>query len=120
MQGQTTYSTYSPRAGVTRTPWLTGAAAWSYFSATQYILGIKPEIDGLRIDPCIPSAWDGFSATRRFREHLYHITVNNPDHVCRGVTRMKIDGNEITGNLIPVDMPGAEHQVEVWLGKLSP
>ena len=116
VQGQTTYSTYSPRAGVTRTPWLTGAAAWSYFSAAQYILGIRPEIDGLRIDPCIPSAWDGFSATRRFRQHLYHITVHNPDHICRGVTRMKIDGNEITGNLIPVDIPGAEHHVEVWLG----
>jgi len=47
--------------------WLTGAAAWAYFSATQYILGLRPEIDGLRIDPCIPSAWDGFTATRRFR-----------------------------------------------------
>jgi len=55
VQGQTTYSTYSPRSGNTRTSWLTGAAAWSYFSATQYILGIRPEIDGLRIDPCIPS-----------------------------------------------------------------
>ncbi len=116
VQGQTTYSTYSPRAGVTRTPWLTGAAAWSYYSATQYILGIRPEIDGLRIDPCIPSTWGGFSAARRFRDHLYHITVHNPDHVCHGLTRMRIDGDEITGNLIPPDMPGAEHHVEVWLG----
>jgi len=63
VQGQTTYSTYSPRAGNTRTSWLTGAAAWAYFSATQYILGIRPEMDGLRIDPCIPHGWQGFKAT---------------------------------------------------------
>ena len=65
MQGQTTYSTYSPRPGNTRTSWLTGAAAWSYWSATQSILGLRPEVDGLRIDPCIPSAWPGFKATRQ-------------------------------------------------------
>ncbi len=68
VQGQTTYSTYSPRPGNTRTSWLTGAAAWAYYSATQYILGLRPELDGLRIDPCIPSTWSGFKATRRFRE----------------------------------------------------
>ncbi|MEJ5171020.1 MAG: hypothetical protein WHU10_08535, partial [Fimbriimonadales bacterium] len=65
VQGQTTYSRFSPRAGNCRTPWLTGAAAWAYFSATQAILGIRPELDGLRIDPRIPSSWDGFRATRR-------------------------------------------------------
>ncbi len=115
VQGQTTYSTYSPRAGNTRTSWLTGAAAWSYFSAAQYILGIRPEIEGLRIDPCIPSSWDGFTAQRRFRSKLYRITVHNSEHVCRGVKRMTLDGNEINGNLVPL-MEGKEHAVEVWLG----
>ncbi len=59
VQAQTTYSTFSPRAGNARTAWLTGAAAWAYYSATQYILGIRPEVDGLRLDPCIPSDWEG-------------------------------------------------------------
>jgi N,N'-diacetylchitobiose phosphorylase len=119
VQGQTTYSTYSPRAGNTRTSWLTGAAAWSYFSATQYILGLQPELDGLRIDPCIPSAWSGFSATRRIRGRLMRITVHNPDGVCRGVVKMTVDGKEIPGNLVPVDLPSGEHQVEVWLGRFT-
>jgi len=117
VQSQTTYSTFSPRPGNSRTSWLTGAAAWSYFSATQYILGIRPELDGLRIDPCIPSDWDGFSAARRFRSSTYRIVVHNPDGVCKGVVKMSVDGKEIPGNLIPADLPGDEHQVEVWLGK---
>jgi N,N'-diacetylchitobiose phosphorylase len=115
-QAQTTYSTYSPRPGNSRTSWLTGAAAWSYFSATQYILGIRPELDGLRIDPCIPSAWDGFSATRRFRGRTLQVVVNNQHHVCKGGIKMTVDGKEIPGNLIPADLPRGEHQVAVRLG----
>ena len=115
VQGQTTYSTFSPRAGNTRTAWLTGAAAWSYFSATQYILGIRPELDGLRIDPCIPRDWEGFSATRKFRGGLYNIQVHNPQHVCKGVKRMVVDGVEVDGNLVPVFI-GGEHTVDVWMG----
>ncbi len=117
VQAQTTYSTYSPRPGNARTSWLTGAAAWSYFSATQYILGIRPEPDGLRIDPCIPSAWKGFSATRRFRSGVYRINVHNPEGVCRGVARMLVDGNKIPGNLVPGGLPAGEHLIEIWLGK---
>jgi N,N'-diacetylchitobiose phosphorylase len=117
VQGQTTYSIYSPRAGNTRTSWLTGAAAWSYFSATQSILGLKPELDGLRVDPCIPSAWDGFTALRRFRSRAYRIVVHNPEHVCQGVVKMTVDGNPVAGNLIPLDLSGDVYQVEVWLGK---
>ncbi len=117
VQAQTTYSTYSPRAGNTRTAWLTGAAAWSYFSATQYILGIRPEADGLRLDPCIPSTWDGFSATRQFRGRTLRIVVHNPEHVCQGVVNLTVDGVAVQGNLIPADLSAGEHQVEAWLGK---
>jgi len=117
VQGQTTYSTYSPRPGNTRTPWLTGAAAWAYFSVTQYILGLRPELDGLRIEPCIPSAWSGFSVVRRFRSHLFRIVVHNPDHVCHGVMRMTVNKHEVRGNLIPQDADEAEQFVEVWLGE---
>jgi N,N'-diacetylchitobiose phosphorylase len=118
VQAQTTYSTFSPRPGNTRTSWLTGAAAWSYFSTTQYLLGLRPELDGLRIDPCIPSAWEGFSAQRRFRSCLYSIKVHNPGHVCRGVVRMLVDGKEIPGNLVPIK-DGKETKVEIWLGEAA-
>jgi N,N'-diacetylchitobiose phosphorylase len=116
VQGQTTYSIYSPRPGNTRTSWLTGAAAWAYFSATQYILGLRPEWDGLRVDPCIPSTWKGFKATRRFRGCTIQIEVKNPDGVCRGVETLILNGETLTGTLIPVGRLGDHNQVEVVLG----
>jgi N,N'-diacetylchitobiose phosphorylase len=119
VQGQTTYSTYSPRAGNTRTAWLTGAAAWAYFSATQYILGIQPEMDGLRIDPCIPHNWAGFKATRRFRGKSIAIEVKNPDGVCHGVRSLTLNGEALTGNLVPAGRLGQENVVEVVLGETN-
>ena len=116
VHAQTTYSKYSPRAGNTRTSWLTGAAAWSYFSATRFILGICPEANGLRIDPCIPKEWDGFEVNKRLRGKTFKIMVHNPEHVCKGVVKVTIDGKEQSGNLIPADLAGNEHQVEVWMG----
>ena len=116
VQGQTTYSPYSPRPGNTRTSWLTGAAAWAYFSATQYILGLRPEWDGLRLDPCIPSTWDGFKATRRFRGCTIQIEVKNPDRVCQGVKTLTLNGETLRGTLIPVDRLGDRNEVEAVLG----
>lgn len=104
-----------PQFGLARNSWLSGTASWSYQAATQWILGIRPEYNGLRIDPCIPSAWDGFSATRKFRGGLVHITVHNPEHVCKGVAKMTVDGKEVKGSLVPLG--SGERKVEVWLGK---
>ena len=105
-----------PQFGLGRNSWLSGTASWCYQAATQWILGIRPEYAGLRIDPCISSAWSGFSARRRFRGRTFHITVHNPRHVCKGVVKMSVDGKSVPGNLIPPDLPEVEHQVEVWLG----
>jgi cellobiose phosphorylase len=116
VQGQTTYSIYSPRPGNTRTSWLTGAAAWAYFSATQYILGLRPEAEGLRIDPCIPRAWDGFKATRRFRGCTIEVAVTNPEGVCRGVKSLKLNGELLADNLVPASKLTACNRVEVVLG----
>jgi cellobiose phosphorylase len=115
VQGQTTYSKYSPRPGNCRTAWLTGAAAWAYYSATQYILGIRPEVDGLHIDPCIPRHWEGFKATRRFRGKMIHIEVQNPDKICRGVRSIILNGETISGNLIPAEKLQDHNQVKVIL-----
>jgi cellobiose phosphorylase len=116
VQGQTTYSVYSPRAGNTRTSWLTGAAAWAYFSATQYILGIRPELDGLRIDPCIPHEWKGFKATRCFRGHTIQIEVTNPQGVRHGVKSVTLNGQTLPGNLIPTDRLREKNVLEVVMG----
>jgi cellobiose phosphorylase len=116
VQAQTTYSAYSPRAGAARTSWLTGAAAWAYYSATQYILGIRPEVGGLRIDPCIPSHWPGFTAERVFRGKRISIEVRNPDGVCRGIRSMALNGEATKGNLLRVDELGNVNEVVVVMG----
>jgi cellobiose phosphorylase len=105
-----------PQFGLARNSWLTGTASWCYQAATQWILGIRPEHVGLRVDPCIPSAWPGFSAVRRYRGRLFRIQVHNPDHACTGVREMRIDGEVVSANLIPPDLPEGEHSVELWLG----
>jgi len=101
--------------GLARNSWLTGTASWCYHAATQWILGIRPEYSGLRIDPCIPSAWKGFSVVRKIRQMKLHIDVYNPNGACKGVTRMLVDGNDSPGNRIPYDLPDGDHTVEVWL-----
>jgi cellobiose phosphorylase len=105
-----------PQFGLARNSWLTGTASWCYQAATQWILGIRPEYDGLRIDPCILSAWSGFSVTRWFRGRMLNITIHNPEHVCKGIVEMKIDGETVPGNLVAQDIPEGEHTIEVWLG----
>ena len=83
---------------------------------SQYILGIQADFDGLKIDPSIPSAWDGLKATRQFRNATYNITVTNPDHVCKGIKSVTVDGNAIEGNLLPAFADGKAHDVQVVMG----
>lgn len=107
----------SPRYGAGRIPWLTGSAAWSYFSATQYLLGIQPELQGLRIDPCIPENWKSFSVRRIFREKMLHIVVENPQGVEKGVREIVVNGKPIPGNFIPENLMKKENTVRVIMGK---
>ncbi len=101
--------------GQGKNSWLTGTAAWNMVAISQYILGIAADFDGLKIDPSIPHEWDGMKATRQFRGATYDITVKNPNHVCKGVKSMTVDGKPVDGNVIPV-MDGGRHTVEVVLG----
>jgi cellobiose phosphorylase len=104
------------KPGEAKNSWLTGTAAWNYYAITQYILGIRPDYDGLIIDPCIPKDWDGFHVNRLFRGALYNILVKNPDHVCNGVTKIVVNGEKIDGHVIPVLESGSNNQVEVIMG----
>ncbi len=103
------------RHGEAKNSWLTGTAAWNFVAVSQYILGVKPQYDGLMIDPSIPSGWDGFKVSRQFRGATYNVTVKNPDHVSAGVKSMTVDGKPVSGNVIPA-MDGGVHEVEVVLG----
>ncbi|HOM02020.1 MAG TPA: glycosyl transferase [Acetivibrio sp.] len=104
------------RHGEAKNSWLTGTAAWNFVAISQWILGVKPDYDGLRIDPCIPNAWDGYKVTRYFRGSTYEITVKNPNHVSKGVAKITVDGNEISGTVLPVFNDGKTHKVEVIMG----
>jgi cellobiose phosphorylase len=107
----------APTYGEAKNSWLTGTAAWNYLAITQWILGIRPEFDGLRIDPCIPPEWGGFSVKRSFRGCRLHITVHNPQHVSRGVVKVEVDGTGIGEAMVIPDVGGGEHRVEVWMGR---
>ena len=106
----------APNFGEAKNSWLTGTAAWTFLNISQYILGIRPDYDGLIVDPCIPSFMDGFTAKRDFRGTTYHIEVENPDHVEKGIASVTVDGNAIEGNLIPVDAGKKEVHVKVIMG----
>jgi len=106
----------APTHGEAKNSWLSGTAAWNYAAITQWILGIRPEYEGLRIDPVIPRSWSGFRATRQFRGNSYAIEVRNTQGVCRGVKKIVVDGVEVPGNLVPLaDSAGRTIQVEVDL-----
>jgi N,N'-diacetylchitobiose phosphorylase len=113
---QFTHSKYSPRFGASRLPWLSGSAAWSYYTAIQYILGIQPDYFGLKIEPCIPSPWKEFSVTRRFRKKDFNITVQNKSGAQKGVKQIIINGEVITGNMIPLDKMKDKNEVLVEMG----
>ena len=102
--------------GEAKNSWLTGTAAWNYVAITQYILGIRAELGGLRIDPCIPPDWSAFHVARTFRGARFLIHVTNPQGVSKGVAQLRLNGRKIAGNLIPVQQPGSTSEVTVVLG----
>jgi cellobiose phosphorylase len=106
-----------PDFGEGKNSWLTGTAAWNFVAVSQYILGIKPDYKGLRLDPCIPSSWKSFRVKRKFRNTAYDITFKNPKGVCRGIKTIKVDGKEIDSTILPTFKDHKMHSVEVLMGK---
>ncbi|WP_066715361.1 GH36-type glycosyl hydrolase domain-containing protein [Clostridium sp. Marseille-P299] len=104
------------RFGEAKNSWLTGTASWNFVAISQYILGIKPEYDGLMIDPSIPKDWDGYKVIREFRGDTLHIEIQNPKHVSTGVAKLVVDGEEISGNIVPVFGDSEAHNILVIMG----
>ena len=106
-----------PHVGRGGWTWYTGAAGWLHRAGLEWILGFRKRGSALRIDPCIPRRWKGFEITYRHGRTLYRITVENPKGVCRGVSRVSLDGALLPGEaLVPLSDDGREHQVQVVLG----
>lgn len=102
--------------GQAKNSWLTGTAAWNFVAVSQFILGIKPTFDGLKVDPCIPSELKKYQVKRHFRNADYIITVENPNGVFKGVSSVTLDGKKIEGNVLPAFGDGKEHNVTVVMG----
>ncbi|UMB60977.1 glycosyl transferase [Lutibacter sp. A80] len=104
------------KPGEAKNSWLSGTASWNFYTITQYILGIKPDYNGLLINPCIPSKWNGFKMKREFRGAIYNIEVLNPNNVSKGVEKMIVNGETITTNIIPILEKGKSHEIKVIMG----
>jgi len=104
------------KPGEAKNSWLTGTAAWNYYAITQYILGIRPDYEGLIIDPCIPEAWDGYRIEREFRGAHYQIEISNPNHVSKGIKEIILDGEAFEGTTLPIFDKGSKHIVKVIMG----
>lgn len=90
------------RYGEAKNSWLTGTASWCFVAVSQCILGIKPEYDGLKIDPCVPESLKEYTVYRKFRDTKYIIHVNNPHNAQKGIKEIRVDGELIEGNVIPL------------------
>ena len=104
----------APTHGEAKNSWLTGTASWVFYAATQYILGIRPTLDGLKIAPVIPTRWPGFRAVRKYRGATYRISVKRAGK--GNSVSLVVDGKSVPGDIIP--LPGAgtdEVSVEVTL-----
>ena len=102
--------------GLARNSWLSGTSSWTYQAASRFILGIRPQMEGLLVDPCIPSKWDNFSVERTFRGCRYTINVENPNNVCKGVKSISVDGKELPKPVIAACKCGGNHTVKVVMG----
>jgi cellobiose phosphorylase len=79
-------------------------------------LGIRPQEDGLLVDPSIPADWPGYKVTRKFRNAVYKIEVKNPEKISKGVKSGTVDGKDLQGNLVPVFDDGQTHAVKIVMG----
>ncbi len=96
--------------------WYTGSSGWMYRLGLEAILGISRAGNALRINPCIPRDWTGFQVNYRFGKANYRISVENPNHVNRGITQVFLDGNQLPGGLIPLVEEDQPHEVRVLMG----
>jgi cellobiose phosphorylase len=95
--------------------WITGTAGWYLMAATEWLLGVRRDYQGLRIDPCLPKAWKRARVIRPFRGAVYDIEILNPHGLEKGRASVTVDGASIEGNLITPHQDGRTHKVRVTL-----
>ena len=111
------YGPDHPNFGEGEFTWTTGTAAWMWRACTDWMLGVRPSYQGLIVDPCLPTDWDRCSMTRTFRGATYQVELENPDHISKGVSEVRVDGKVVSGNLLPDFRDGKTHRVRVRMGE---
>jgi cyclic beta-1,2-glucan synthetase len=106
----------APHTGLGGWTWYTGSAGWMYRVGIEGILGLHRQGAALRIDPCIPRSWPNFQVTYRSGTTSWHIRVENPSGVSRGISRITLDGKVLAEPILPLSVDGGQHHVEVTLG----
>jgi len=106
-----------PNFGKARNSWLSGTASWSLVAAANYIIGVRPDYNGLIVDPCVPKHWEGFKVKRWFRGALYDIEVVNRDRISKGVKTITVDGKTIESAVLPIFDDGGAHEVKIEMGE---
>jgi cellobiose phosphorylase len=106
----------APSSGEAKNSWLTGTAAWNYVAITQWILGIRPTFDGLKVEPVIPADWDEFDAVRNYRDVRYEINISRQGP--GNQVKLEVEGQAIEGTEIPAPPPGTiKVQVTAFIGE---
>jgi cellobiose phosphorylase len=107
------YAKESGRPGEGSHSWATGTACWTLLNVWEHMFGVKPDVDGLHMDPCLPSAWTTVSMVRNFRGATYDIRIVKPKGIQKGKVRVELDGRPLSGTMVPVLNDGKAHAVTV-------
>lgn len=100
------------RAGETQFAWMTGTAGWYYRAMSEYIIGVRGDFSGLKVDPCLPEKWLKCSIEREFRGARYRIEIENPKGLQKGKVELVVDDKPINGNIIPIFDDKSIHSVK--------
>ncbi len=111
------YGPESDNPGEGSHSWATGSAAWTLVMVWEWIFGVRPEVEGLRIDPCMPSDWTQAKLIRKYRGAVYHMTFEKPKGICKGKVKIILDSEALSDNIIEPQPEGKEYKVEVFIQK---
>ncbi len=117
--GQFTEGRTSPHFGRSHVHWLTGTASTVMVGSVEGILGMRPDLEGIRIDPAIPPEWEGLEIRKSFRGSVLHIVVENPDHVESGCAVLELNGRKMRDNYIPAADLRQENEIRLVMGRAA-
>ena len=109
--GQFTEGKASKHFGKSHVHWLTGTASTVMVGCVEGILGLRPDMNGIKLAPSIPKAWETFEITKNFRNKQLHIVVENPNHKESGFQKLILNGKELETNYIDCSLLQEQNEI---------